>query len=51
MRTLNPKMLRRYREQFGEELFSFPEETAYEGGRVYVFTQTLNNNNNGGITK
>jgi hypothetical protein len=35
-RTKNLGMLRIYQRAFGEELFSFPEESSYEGGRVYV---------------
>ncbi len=36
-RTKNPQMLRIYRNALGEEIFSFPEESAYKEGRVYVF--------------
>jgi len=36
-RTLNPAMLNCYRKLFGKEQLSFFEETAYEGGRIYVF--------------
>lgn len=43
-RTKNLSMVDRYRALLGPELFSFPEESAYEGGRGYVFAQGLNNN-------
>lgn len=36
-RTKNPLMLKIYNRAFGKEDFSFPEETSYNGGRVYVF--------------
>ncbi len=36
-RTKSENMLKIYRKTFGDELFSFPEESSYEGGRVYVF--------------
>lgn len=35
-RTKNLGMLRIYQRALGQELFSFPEESSYEGGRVYV---------------
>lgn len=36
-RTLNPAMVDCYRQLFGEEKFAFLEESAYAGGRIYVF--------------
>lgn len=36
-RTKNPQMLRLYQNQFGNELFSFLEESSYQDGRVYIF--------------
>lgn len=37
MRTKNPAMIAVARNLCGEALFSFSEESAYAGGRVYVF--------------
>ncbi len=36
-RTKNPQMVRLYENTIGPVLFSFPEESSYVGGRVYVF--------------
>lgn len=35
-RTKNPQIINIYRTLFGNELFSFPEESAYKDGRIYV---------------
>ncbi len=44
-RTKNPKMLNLWRKIYGQEEFSFSEESCYKGGRVYVF---LNHSVEGG---
>ncbi|RJQ15513.1 GNAT family N-acetyltransferase [Candidatus Woesearchaeota archaeon] len=40
-RTKNPAMLRLMRKTYGQEALSFPEESAYKDGRVYVFKVEL----------